>query len=143
MPSKPNTRKKQPRTHIVKTRLNDEEYARTLCVCNAFGLTVSELLRMTLTHTKIQPVTHVCAVNEETLTLINDLIMQGKRVGNNLNQIAHVANTTGLDDPILMDNLNQTLGELHDWNFEILRKAGEAIGNDQTHKLEKRELRCS
>lgn len=120
---------RQNRTRIVKVRLTEDEYNRLISVCKQFKHTVSEVLRAALYYGKIRPIVREGTVNEETLTLLNDLIMQSKRIGNNINQIAHVANTTGLDDPILIESLNNSLGELHEWNRAVLKKAGEVFGN--------------
>ena len=120
---------RQNRTRIVRVRLTEDEYNRLISVCKQFKHTVSEVLRALLYHGQIRPIVRNGTVNEETLTLLNDLIMQSKRIGNNINQIAHVANTTGLDDPILIESLNNSLGELHEWNYVVLKKAGEILGN--------------
>ena len=120
---------RQNRTRIVKVRLTEDEYNRLISVCKQFKHTVSEVLRALLYHGQIRPVVRGNDVNEEILTSLNNLIIQSKRIGNNINQIAHVANTTGLDDPILIESLNNSLGELHEWNHAVLKKAGEILGN--------------
>ena len=71
----------------------------------------------------------------KTLTLLNDLIAEGKRIGNNINQIAHSVHLFGYDDPVLRDNLDKALGELSEWKYEILEKAGKAIGDTETHQF--------
>ena len=126
---------KQNRTHIVRARLNDDEYKRLMDWCKALEKTPSYMIRSALTSTAIHPVVYVNGINEQTLTLLNNLITEGKRIGNNINQIAHVANMTGLDDPYLIERLNKALGELTEWRNKILEKAGESIGNHQAYKF--------
>ena len=126
---------KQNRTHIVRARLNDDEYKRLMDWCKALEKTPSYMIRSALTSAAIHPVVYVNGINEQTLTLLNNLINEGKRIGNNINQIAHVANMTGLDDPYLVERLNKALGELTEWRNKILEKAGESIGNYQAYKF--------
>lgn len=126
---------KQNRTHIVRARLNDDEYKRLMDWCKALEKTPSYMIRSALTSAAIHPVVYVNGINEQTLTLLNNLITEGKRIGNNINQIAHVANMTGLDDPYLIERLNKALGELTEWRNKILEKAGESIGNHQAYKF--------
>jgi len=126
---------KQNRNHIVRARLNDDEYKRLMDWCKALEKTPSYMIRSALTSAAIHPVVYVNGINEQTLTLLNNLITEGKRIGNNINQIAHVANMTGLDDPYLIERLNKALGELTEWRNKILEKAGESIGNYQAYKF--------
>lgn len=74
-------------------------------------------------------------VNEHMLSLLNDLITEGKRIGNNINQIAHTANASGCIDDDLQKRLRLALGELSEWKYEILKKAGTAIGNTETYRI--------
>lgn len=64
-----------------------------------------------------------------------DLITEGKRIGNNLNQITRIANVSGCIDDDLQKRLRQALGELTEWKYEILKKAGTAIGNTETYRI--------
>ena len=41
----------------------------------------------------------------------------------------------------IVDAIKKALGDLAGWKYEILQKAGSAIGNDQTFELEKLGLR--
>ncbi len=63
------------------------------------------------------------------VVVLTQIITELKRIGNNINQIARVANTTGLDDPVLIEKLNKALGELTESKHLLLEKAGDAIGN--------------
>ena len=126
---KMNREKKETRNHIVKARLNDQEYIKMMTICQYLKITPSTMIRALLDRGQVHAVVYENGVNDQTLTLLNQIITELKRIGNNINQIARVANTTGLDDPVLIENLNKALGELTECKHEFLEKAGEAIGN--------------
>ena len=58
------------RTHVVKTRLTDEEHELFLNQCRTYGISQSEMLRQSMTRLQIKPVIHVSAVNDELLSAI-------------------------------------------------------------------------
>ena len=124
-----NREKKETRNHIVKARLNDQEYIKMMTICQYLKITPSTMIRALLDRGQVHAVVYENKVDDQTLTLMNKIITEFGRIGNNINQIAHVANTTGLDDPVLIENLNKALGELTECKHELLEKAGEAIGN--------------
>lgn len=124
-----NREKKETRNHIVKARLNDQEYYKMMLICQRLKITPSTMIRALLDRGKVHAVVYENKVDDQTLTLMNKIITELGRIGNNINQIARVANTTGFDDPVLIDNLNYALGELTECKHELLEKAGEAIGN--------------
>ena len=135
MTKKMKTHEKQNRTHTVKVRMTENEYEDFAKRCKVFGMTQSAMIRSALDNAVIRPILRVNPVNNEVLTVMNDLITEGKRIGNNINQIAHSANLFGCDDPFLRESLDKALGELSEWKYEILKKAGTAIGNTETFKL--------
>ena len=126
---KKNREKKETRNHIVKARLNDQGYNKMMFVCQRLKITPSAMIRALLDRGKVHTVVYENKVDDQTLTLLNTIITELGRIGNNINQIARVANTTGLDDPVLIDHLNNALGELTECKHELLEKAGKAIGN--------------
>ena len=110
------------RSHVIKTRLDDEEYKFFLLKCKAYGMNQSEMIRTSLDKLVINPVIKFSPVNKELLSKIDELITEGKRIGNNLNQIARALNSGFPDQSI---------------ESEIRRALGDPIGNDQTFELEK------
>ena len=82
------------RSHVIKTRLDDEEYKFFLLKCKAYGMNQSEMIRTSLDKLVINPVIKFSPVNKELLSKIDELITEGKRIGNNLNQIARALNQT-------------------------------------------------
>ena len=88
------------RSHVIKTRLDDEEYKFFLLKCKAYGMNQSEMIRTSLDKLVINPVIKFSPVNKELLSKIDELITEGKRIGNNLNQIARALNSGFPDQSI-------------------------------------------
>ena len=120
--------------------MNDEEYEFFKKQCETYGFTQSAMIRTSLDKLVIKPVIKFSPVNKELLSKLDELITEGKRIGNNLNQIARALNADFFDVGIV-DAIKNALGDLAEWKYEILQKAGSAIGNDQTLELEKLGLR--
>ena len=124
------------RSHVIKTRLDDDEYEFFLRKCQVYGMNQSEMIRTSLEKLQIYPVIKFSPVNKELLSKVDELITEGKRIGNNLNQIARALNSDSFDPGITTD-IRRALGDLAEWKYEILQEVGRAIGNDQTFELEK------
>ena len=120
--------------------MNDEEYEFFKKQCETYGFTQSAMIRTSLDKLVNKPVIKFSPVNKELLSKLEELITEGKRIGNNLNQIARALNADFFDVGIV-DAIKNALGDLAEWKYEILQKAGSAIGNDQTFELEKLGLR--
>ena len=120
--------------------MNDEEYEFFIKQCETYGFTQSAMIRTSLDKLVIKPVIKFSPVNKELLSKLDELITEGKRIGNNLNQIARALNSDSFDAGIVAA-IKNALGDLAEWKYEILQKAGSAIGNDQTFELEKLGLR--
>ena len=128
------------RNHVIKTRLDDDEYEFFMRKCKVYGMNQSEMIRVSLDKLVINPVIKFSPVNKELLSKIDELIAAGNRVGNNLNQIARALNS-GYPDQSLLSEIRKSLGDLAEWKYQILQEVGSAIGNDQTFELEKLGLR--
>ena len=124
------------RDHVIKARLDDDEYEFFLRKCKVYGMNQSEMIRSSLDNLVINPVIKFSPVNKELLSKIDELITEGKRIGNNLNQIARAINSDSFDPGITTD-IRCALGDLAEWKYTILQEVGSAIGNDQTFELEK------
>ena len=123
------------RERIVKTRLSEEEYRAFQERCKASGLSQSEYLRKAITGTKVETVIRLGGINQEFLDSLNVTNREIIRVGTNLNQIAHSLNAGGeLSIPVLRE-IYDCIGELTDLRFFLLKKVGDALGNDQTYRL--------
>ena len=61
------------RSHVIKTRLSDEEYADFTKRLAPYGISQSEFLRQAIRRAAIRPIIHVSAVNDELLSSIGKL----------------------------------------------------------------------
>ena len=123
------------RTHVVKTRLTDEEHELFLNQCRTYGISQSEMLRQSMTRLQIKPVIHVSAVNDGLLAAIGKLTAEYGRIGGNLNQIARTLNEWHSPYPQLAAELRTAASDLAALKFEVLEKVGEAVGNVQAYQL--------
>ena len=123
------------RSHVVKTRMNDEEYELFLTQCKTYGISQSEYIRKALTRLQIHPVIHVSAVNDELLSSIGKLTAEYGKIGSNLNQIARYLNEYGAPYNALSGEVRAAISDLAALKFEVLQKVGEAVGNVQTYQL--------
>ena len=123
------------RTHVVKTRLTDEEHELFLNRCRTYGISQSEMLRQSMTRLQIKPVIHVSAVNDELLAAIGKLTAEYGRIGGNLNQIARTLNEWHSPYPQLAGEVRAAASDLAALKFEVLEKVGEAVGNVQAYQL--------
>ena len=123
------------RTHVVKTRLTDEEHELFLNQCRTYGISQSEMLRQSMTRLQIKPVIHVSAVNDELLAAIGKLTAEYGRIGGNLNQIARTLNEWHSPYPQLAVEVRSAASDLAALKFEVLEKVGEAVGNVQAYQL--------
>ena len=123
------------RTHVVKTRLTDEEHELFLNQCRTYGISQSEMLRQSMTRLQIKPVIHVSAVNDGLLAAIGKLTTEYSRIGGNLNQIARTLNEWHSPYPQLAVEVRSAASDLAALKFEVLEKVGEAVGNVQAYQL--------
>ena len=123
------------RTHVVKTRLTDEEHELFLNQCRTYGISQSEMLRQSMTRLQIKPVIHVSAVNDGLLAAIGKLTAEYGRIGGNLNQIARTLNEWHSPYPQLAVEVRSAASDLAALKFEVLEKVGEAVGNVQAYQL--------
>ena len=132
MPKTYNTPK---RSHIVKTRLDDEEYSEFLRRMELYGMNQSEFLRQAITGAPVRPIITVHPVNNELLSALGKITAEYGKIGSNLNQIARSLNEYHTPYPQLAAELRNTATDLATLKFEILQKVGNALGNIQTHQL--------
>ena len=95
-----------------------EEYPITIC-----GQTV------------IRSVITASPVNDELLSAVGKLTAEYGKIGGNLNQIARCLNEYGAPYNALSQEVRAATAEPAALKFEVLQKAGEAVGNIQTYQL--------
>lgn len=123
------------RSHIVKTRLDDEELADFQHRLELYGMNQSEFIRQAISGVTIRPIITVSPVNDELLSAIGKLTAEYGRIGNNLNQIDRHLNEWRSPYPAMAKEMQTAAADLAMLKFEVLQKVGDALGNIQTHQL--------
>lgn len=123
------------RNHVIKTRLDDEEYEFFLQRMEVYGMNQSAFIRKAVAGTTIRPVIVASLVNDELLAAIGKLTAEFGRIGNNLNQIARHLNEGQAAYPALAKELRDATVDLASLKFDVMKKVGDTLGNVQTYKL--------
>jgi len=123
------------RTHIVKTRLDDEEHAEFMRRMELYEMSQAEFIREAISGATIKPTIVATLVSDDLLAAIGKLTAEYGRVGNNLNQIARHLNEWRRPYPAMAKELQDAAADLATLKFEVMKKVGDAIGNVQAYKL--------
>jgi len=123
------------RSHIVKTRLDDEEHADFLRRMELYGMSQSEFIREAISGAIIRPTIVASLINDDLLAAIGKLTAEYGRIGNNLNQIARHLNEWHSPYPAMAKELQDAAADLATLKFEVMQKVGDAVGNVQAYKL--------
>ena len=123
------------RNHIVKTRLDDEEYSEFLHRLELYGMNQSEFLRQAITGAPVRPIITVHPVNDELLSALGKITAEYGKIGSNLNQIARHLNEWRSLYPDMAKELQDAAADLATLKFEVMKKVGDAVGNVQAYKL--------
>ena len=123
------------RSHVIKPRLSDEEYADFTKRLAPYGISQSEFLRQAIRQAAIRPIITVSLVNDELLAAVGKLTTEYGRIGGNLNQIARTLNEWHSPYPQLAGEVRAAVSDLAALKFEVLQKVGDAVGNIQTYQL--------
>ena len=123
------------RTHIIKTRVTEEEHADFMERLNAYGMSQSEFIRQAIQGVTVKPIINVSCINDELLAAIGRLTGEMGKVGGNLNQIARYLNEFGAPYNTLSTEVRSALSDMAALKFQVLHEVGEAIGNTQTYRL--------
>lgn len=123
------------RTHIVKTRLDDEEYAEFMRRMKLYEMSQAEFIREAISGATIRPTIVASLVNDDLLTAVGKLTAEYGRIGNNLNKIARHLNEWRSPYPAMAKELQDAATDLATLKFEVMKKLGDAVGNVQAYKL--------
>ena len=123
------------RSHVVKTRMTEEEYADFTGRLEHYDISQAEFIRQAITRATIRPVVTISPVNDELLAAVGKLTAEYGKIGGNLNQIARALNEYGTPYNALSGEVRAAIADLAALKFEVLRKVGEAVGNIQTYQL--------
>lgn len=83
------------RTHIIKTRVTEEEHADFMERLTAYGMSQSEFIRQAITGATVKPIIIVSPVNDELLAAVGRLTGEYGKIGGNLNQDCRYLNEYG------------------------------------------------
>ena len=89
----------------VGTRLNEAEHKKLMELCRRTGLGSTRLLRQLITEAELQA---------KPAPELREALRVMDRIGNNLNQLAHRANTIGLIDQAVWDRVKALHRELRE-----------------------------
>ena len=123
------------RTHVIKTRLDDEEYAAFTKCCRLYGMSQTDMIRKAITGAEIHPIIRVGGISQEYLNALNVTNREIIRVGNNLNQISRAFNTGADVTAPIVTEIKNCIGELTALRFDVLKEVGDAVGNDKTYRF--------
>ena len=123
------------RSHVVKTRMTEEEYADFLERLKHYDISQAEFIRQAITGATIRPIITVSPVNDELLAALGKLTAEYGKIGGNLNQIARTLNEWRTPYPQLAAEIRAAASDLAALKFELLRKVGDAVGDVQTYQL--------
>ena len=129
-----NTYNTAKRSHIVKTRLDDEEHADFLRRMELYGMSQSEFIREAISGATIRPTIVASLINDDLLVAIGKLTAEYGRIGSNLNQIARHLNEWRSPYPAMAKELQDAAADLATLKVELMKKIGDAIGNVQAYK---------
>lgn len=132
MPKRYNT---PHRSRVVKTRMTEEEYKDFAERLSHYDMSAAEFIRQSIRKAVIRPVIAVSPVNDELLSAIGKLTAEYGKIGGNLNQIARAVNEYGAPYNALSGELRAAISDLAALKFEVLSKAGEALGDIKTYRL--------
>ena len=123
------------RTHIVKPRLDEEEYAEFMRRMKLYEMSQAEFIREAISGATICPTIVASLVNDDLLAAVGKLTAEYGRIGNNLNQIARHLNEWRSPYPAMAKELQDAATDLATLKFEVMKKLGDAVGNVQAYKL--------
>ena len=69
------------RTHIIKTRVTEEEHADFMERLTAYGMSQSEFIRQAITGATVKPIIIVSPVNDELLAAVGRLTGEYGKIG--------------------------------------------------------------
>ena len=129
-------RQERGSTRRVMTRVSEEEYTEWHRRAELLGITVSEYVRRCVRTGKVE----IIVKKEISIEPIVQIAAEYGKIGNNINQIAHYLNSTGVWSQRLLDNLNNNLKEMYSTTKNLAKVVDEINGNYKTQSNEKRRL---
>ena len=129
-------RQERGSTREVKTRISVSEYEEWKHRADLAGITVAEYIRSCVRNGRI----NVIIKNEIEIKPLADIAQQYRKIGNNLNQIAHYLNSTSVWSQRLLDNLTGNLQAMYATTKKLAKVVDEINGDYKTQSNEKLRL---
>ena len=123
-------------TRMVHVRLTENEYNEWVRRSQLLGITLSDYIRKTVRKSN----TEVIIKKEINIDPLVDIAGQYGKIGNNLNQIAHYLNSTGIWSQRLRDNLADNLKEMYFTTKKLAKVVDEINGDYKTQSNERFQL---
>mgnify|MGYP002625240012 CR=1 FL=1 len=118
------------RSHVVKTRMTEEEYADFTERLKHYDMSQAEFIRQSITRATIRPIVTVSPVNDELLSAVGRLTAEYGKIGGNLNQIARYFNQGGIISSEMRTEIKKSLRDIYEMKYEVMRMAGDFRGSD-------------
>ena len=129
-------RQERGSTHIVLTRISEEEYLEWKRRSEMLDITLSEYIRNAVRKGE----TSVIIKKEIPIDALVNIASQYGMISNNFNQIAHQLNSTGIWSQRLLDNLNRNLQDMRSTTQKFAKVVDEINGDYKTQGNEKFRL---
>lgn len=134
--ARPKKDKELRHTHHIMLRLTDTEYEIVEANAKAANLPLAEYARKQIMNKKVLVKYEIVA----DLPELKKLIAEFGKIGSNLNQIARYFNTGGIHSQEIRKALTQSIAEIYEMKYEVLRLAGDftsVAGNSKSKTGEK------
>ena len=129
-------RQERGSTRIVLTRISEEEYCEWKRRAEMLDMTLSEFIRNSVRTNE----TNVVIKKEIPVDVLVEIAGQYGKIGNNINQIAHYLNSTGIWSQKLLDNLTGNLQEMYATTKKFAKVVDEINGDYKAQGYEKFRL---
>ena len=125
--------KKDPmeqKTHFIKVRVNEVQYALLQKAAEAAGMNVSEYVRHQAVYGKVDIHNHIVA-NFDTL---KEIARELSSISNNLNQLTKYFNMGGIRSQSMQDELRRCMNEVMEMRKKLKDFEGDYRGYTKTYR---------
>ncbi len=123
------------RSHVVKTRMTEEEYAEFAERLSAYNMSQAEFILQAITGAAIRPIITVSPVNDELLAAVGEANRRIRQDRWQLKPDSPDAERVAQPLPAACREVRAAVSDLAALKFEVLQKVGDAVGNIQTYQL--------
>ena len=128
--ARPKKEKELRHTHQIMLRLTDTEYEIVSANAKNANLPLAEYVRKQIMNKKVIVKYELVA----DLPELKKLIAEFGKIGSNLNQIARHFNTGGIHSQEMRKAINQSIADIHEMKYEVMKLAGNFTSFTGQHK---------